>query len=107
MPDPRIAPSYGNRGQNDMRDFYERLQTWAPKGGPSWGPTTVGTMPPNPMEYGAVAGSREEEEMLRLILAAMGSQGAYDYYDTKRSKGSTDTAAADKSANDIIGYDLK
>ena len=106
MPEPRIAQGYGNRSQNDMRDFYGKLQGWIPEGGASWGPMTQGTNPPNPLEYGAVSGSKEEQEMLRLILAAMGNQGAFDNYIRNKSNMSTKDTSSDSMADKIIEKDL-
>ncbi len=64
-------------------------------------------MPPNPMNFGAAPGSQEEKDMLGLILAVMGQQGAFDFYNSKRNKSGSSKVAADSSADAIIGRDLK
>ena len=102
MPGPFIDTSYGNTQQTPMRQYYPQLMEWvkSEKGGPSsWGDTQVGTHPPNMYDAGIGISSPEEEMILKLIYAALGTPGQQSLYENKRQKfGNKKVSATDQAS---------
>lgn len=87
MPDPRIATSYGNRAQTPMREYYPQIMQWVQSGAPAtWGEGLDQKLPPNMYDMGIVPSSPEEDMILKLLYAALGTKEQQDLFEHKRPK---------------------
>ena len=104
MPGPFIDTSYGDTKQTNMRKYYPQLMEWvqSQKGGPSsWGVAQEGTHPPNMYDAGIGQGSEEEDMILKLIYAALGTPGQQSSYEHDRKKKGTKLVSATDEASKI------
>ena len=106
MAGPYIDTAYGNRHPTPIRNYYPQLMDWVQnQGGPSsWGDNQsgkIGIHPPNMYDAGIGQGSEEEDMILKLIYAALGTPGQQSFYEANRVKRGTKRVAADEEAGNI------
>ena len=102
MPNPTIATSYGNTEQTNMRKYYPQLMEWVQRqenGPSSWGVAQEGIHPPNMYDAGIGQGSEEEDMILKLIYAALGTKGQQGQYEHDREKRGRKQASATDEAS--------